>query len=525
MMEARASRLLELLGKKQLRLTDCMKRGLEKEGLRATPEGRISQADHPRALGCTLTHPWVTTDYSEALLELITPVCDSSAEALEWLEDLHRFVGMGLADDEVLWNNSMPCRLEGAGSVRIAEYGSSNLGRLKHVYRKGLEVRYGRIMQSIAGLHYNWSLTEDFWEVFAESQDSALQLRDFRSTEYFGLIRNFRRWSWLLMLLYGSSPAFDRSFLQGGADGFETLGQDTLFSPYATSLRMGDMGYKNDAQSGLFVCFNHLATYISTLYKATHTPHGPYEKLGIRNEEGYFQLNTNVLQIENEYYNNIRPKRVARPGEKPLQALHRDGVEYIEVRCLDINPFAPAGIDREQMAFMDLFLMHCLLTPSPLLNEVECRTVDVNFNRVVGQGRQPELRLERREGERTFDQSPQDWALEILDAMQPLAGQLDAESREVCYSEALAGVRERVSDFSRLPSQRVLDALSSGRSFVEWGLQGSQASAKQLASGNMLAERAERFAESVPVSWQAEAALRASDKTGFDEYLAAYMTA
>jgi glutamate--cysteine ligase len=501
-----------------------MQRGVEKEGLRVGPGGLISQTDHPAALGCTLTHPHITTDYAESLLELITPVCRSAEELLAWLEKTHHFVHQNMAADEVLWNASMPCRLQGEKSVRIAEYGSSNLGNLKHVYRKGLEVRYGRLMQSIAGVHYNWSMDDEFWRHYAELLHEPDDGKDFRSRHYFGLIRNFRRWSWLLMYLFGASPALDKSFLRQAVPGLSLAADDhTCIAKFATSLRMGDLGYKNDAQSGLFVCFNHLDTYVRTLHTAMHTKHPPYEKIGVKRDGEFIQLNTNILQIENEYYNSIRPKRVSEAVEKPLQALIRRGVQYVEVRCLDINPFAPLGIDAAQVHFLDVFLLTCLLAPSPLLNDTECQSVQQNFNLVVASGRSKRLSL-LDESSETGEVPLYDLASSILDHMQLVAEKLDLASGAGVYGQSILWARQQVNNPDQIRSAQLQNCLAdSGLSWVDWVCEQS-AAIRDNARRQALPDTEEvYFRQLGRQSWEEEAALRLADNLPFEEYLRQFL--
>ena len=126
-----------------------MKRGIEKESLRVTPEGRLSQTPHPLNLGSSLTHPSITTDYSESLLEFITPPDESIDATLEQLKKIHGFVYKNI-NNEILWVNSMPCVVGDNDSIPIAQYGKSNIGKIKTLYRVGLDHRYGRLMQTIA---------------------------------------------------------------------------------------------------------------------------------------------------------------------------------------------------------------------------------------------------------------------------------------------------------------------------------------------------------------------------------------
>lgn len=449
---------------------DGFLKGAEKEGLRVDRNGFIAQTPHPEALGSALTHPRITTDYSESLLELITPVCRSTEEMLSSLRDIHWFVQQHLGD-EVLWSASMPCELDGDPSIPIAEYGRSHIGQLKHVYRQGLAVRYGRMMQSIAGAHYNLSLPDSFWQKWQQVVENGQSLRDFKSDQYFWLIRNFRRQSWLLMLLFGASPALDASFVRTMKHQLAPLGDDSWYGRHSTSLRMGDLGYHNNAQSSLNICFNELKTYTETLDRAIHTDWPEYQNIGTRRGDQFIQINTSILQIENEYYSAVRPKRTTERGEKPIQALDARGVEYIEVRCLDLDPFSPLGLNAPQVDFLDLFLLSCLLKDSPRIGDAECERLDDNYKDVVNEGRNPELKLTR------CDQSQalRDAATGALDELQWLAEQLDRWQGGTVYREALEVQRQKLADPSLLPSARVLDAMAdTGRGHREWTLALSQ---------------------------------------------------
>lgn len=355
------NRRLTLLGEhSNLSLLEKCLHGIERECLRVTGEGRLAQTPHPEALGAALTNEQITTDYSESLLEFITPALANPADTLESLEKIHRFAYSKLGS-EYIWSPSMPCPLPAEADIPIAYYGTSNIGKLKYVYRQGLALRYGKTMQCIAGIHYNFSLPEAIWPVLKQDAKFEGDDRDFQSESYIGLIRNFRRYSWLLMYLFGASPALDASFLRGRSHQLEQFDADTLYLPYATSLRMSDLGYQSNAQADLTPCYNDLLTYTDSLRRAVATPYAPYVEIGTHKDGEWIQLNTNVLQIENEYYSTIRPKRVTYSGERPIQALVARGVQYVEVRCLDINPFLPVGIDLEQSRFIDAFILYLSL--------------------------------------------------------------------------------------------------------------------------------------------------------------------
>ena len=499
-------------------LSQCL-HGIERECLRVDARGQLAMTPHPAALGSALTHPQITTDYSEALLEFITGTDSDPQNTLAELGAIHRFTYAKLGE-EFLWSPSMPCPLPSEADIPIAEYGSSNIGRLKHVYRQGLALRYGKTMQCIAGIHYNFSLPEALWPVLRADDGDTRSAQDYRSTRYIGVIRNFRRYSWLLMYLFGASPALDASFLRGRPHQLEALDADTLYLPYATSLRMSDLGYQNNAQAGLTPCYDDLASYTESLFRAVSTPYAPYEAMGTKDAAGNWQqLNTNVLQIENEYYSNIRPKRVTATGERPLQALRARGIQYIEVRCLDINPFLPLGIDLDESRFLDAFLLFCALEDSPCLVQGECGASSDNFLKVVTEGRKPGLEL-RRGGEQVGLQA---WAQELLGEIGQVAALLDQSQGGDQHARALAAQQAKVADSSLTPSARVLDALKrSGESFSQFAQRQTQAHAEYFRSQPLDAAEQAAFETAAQRSHDEQAALEAQQESDFDQFVAAY---
>lgn len=435
-------------------LLAAINRGIEKESLRITPQGKLAQTPHPAALGSALTHPSITTDYSEALLEFITPVNTSISDSLRKLEDIHSYTYQHIGE-EILWSASMPCIVSGDAGIPVAHYGSSNVARMKTVYRYGLGNRYGRLMQAIAGIHYNFSMPQAFWDKAWQDAGSPGKQADYISERYLGLIRNFRRYSWLLIYLYGASPAVCSSFLKGrdshGLQPFDKEGK-SLHMPYGTALRMGGLGYNSDAQKQLNVCYNSLDNYVTTLSSAIVQPHADYKDIPAGQDGDYQQLNDSLLQIENEFYSPIRPKRVAKSGETPLCALVRGGIEYIEVRCVDISPFSPVGLDAEQMRFMDTFLLYCLLENSPPCEDEEQGTQGANLEAVVNKGRQPGLILNDNGNDVPMTQ----WAGDMLQAMRPIAELLDSTHGGSDYNASLQHQLAKVEDPEQTPSARVL---------------------------------------------------------------------
>jgi glutamate--cysteine ligase len=491
-------------------------RGIEKEGLRVNADSQISQVPHPQELGSALTHTHITTDYSEALLEFITPAKNDPKSVLDTLKELHSFTASKIGSERI-WPFSMPGIINDELDVPIAYFGESNTGQLKHIYRHGLWHRYGRKMQCIAGLHYNFSVPDSLWQFKADLNGKSVS-KNYISGEYFSLIRNFRRYSWLLLYLFGASPALDKSFIEEDGHGLDSLDDDTLYGPYATSLRMSGLGYQNNAQDGLFVCFNGLPSYTQTLKEAMSQSVAKYQDIGVEKDGVYMQLNTNLLQIENEYYSDIRPKRNSKNGEKPLTALNEHGVEYIEVRCLDLNPFTPYGIDEEQIHFMDLFLTYCIVHPSPLLSAEECSEVEQNHKKVVIDGRDPAFEL-MRHGEPVLLSK---WGTELIAQLKPLAEILDGKHQTKDYSSALASMEQRMLDSSLTPSAKILAAMKeNGQSFTHFANQQADKINQQYAS-DINPVRTEFWHNAAKDSLAKQREIEDSDLVRFNQYLADY---
>ncbi|MBN3813683.1 glutamate--cysteine ligase [Paraburkholderia sp. Ac-20347] len=497
-------------------------RGIEKESLRVTRNGHLATTPHAAALGSALTHPSLTTDYSEALIEIITPAEHDASITLDKLDELHRFVYAVLArDGEMLWNESMPGLLPASDEgIPIARYGNSNIGRLKYVYRMGLALRYGRTMQCIAGIHYNYSLNEDVWRALHTHDQSTASQTDYQSERYLALIRNFRRTSWLLMYLFGASPALDARFLRGRAHTLDSFDADTLYLPYATSLRMSDLGYSNTTgQSALHADYDTLPGYLEALAQAVSQPYPPYEAIGTHRDGEWVQINTNVLQIENEFYSTIRPKRVTYPGERPLHALAARGVQYVEVRCMDIDPFEPTGISLEAARFLDAYLLACALDESAQLPEADYAEANENFGIVTKEGRKPGLELAR-------DGQPvamQDWAAELFAKIEQAATLLDAAKGGDEHARSLAAQRAKFADASLTPSARVLQTMrEQQQSFLQFSLTQSERHAAHFLSRPLDAQATAQFEALARESLDQQAKLEREEIGSFDAFVAAY---
>ena len=497
-----------------------LRRGIEKEGLRVRPDGTLASTPHPAGLGSALTHPRITTDFSEAQLELITGVHADIDACLAELAELHQVVYRSL-DDELVWGASMPCKLPADDRIPIARYGSSNLGRMKLVYRKGLSHRYGPRMQVVSGIHYNFSIPAEAWSPLRELEAGSCSLEMYPDQRYMGLIRNFRRHAWLLLLLLGTSPVACASFIGNRAHALEAWETGTLFGPGATSLRMGRLGYQSQAQSDLAVSFNDLAGYAAALDRAMRVPYPPYEAIGLEEGGEFRQLSTALLQIENEFYGTIRPKRTIARGERPLHALGDRGIEYVEVRCLDVDPFKPVGIDADAIRLLDVFLLHCLLSDSPRDSPAEIRAAAGNQRSVAEAGRDPGTRLDRA-GEHV---APAEWGCTPLRQCEPIAAALDRAFGGTDYARVLQASDSALRNPDTLPSAGVLRAVEQdhGRSFPDFVLAQSRRHRDALSNPPLGAAASERYATLAAESLAEERRMEAADDVPFDTYRRRYL--
>ncbi|MEP2652136.1 MAG: glutamate--cysteine ligase [Paraglaciecola sp.] len=517
-----SERLTTLRNPSIMKTLTGIKHGVERETLRINPNGGLAQTPHQESLGAALTHEYITTDFSESLLEFITPPESSIDKTIGQLKDVHKFVMTNIGDER-LWPMSMPCFIENQDAIPIANYGTSNVGKMKSLYRVGLKNRYGSMMQAISGVHFNFSLPNDFWEKWLDA-DTFLEVdKDSISSAYFGLIRNYRRFCWVIPYLYGASPALCSSFIKGKETGlpFKKLGKGTYYLPYATSLRMSDLGYTNSAQSGLNICYNKVDSYIASLRAAINQPSEGYEKFASKKDGEYQQLNSNVLQIENELYSPIRPKQPTRSLEKPTDALDERGVSYIEVRALDVNPFSAIGIERNQFYFLDVFLLYCLIKPSSFMNTDEYHETEVNLNAVVERGRDPKLILTNA----TESVEMMSWALQLFFEMKEVAIILDQANGTQDYSQALDFEKQKILDPSLTPSARILKHLvNENIDNGNLGLSLAESFKNELIGTDYKFMNAEDLAAHALLSLEKQRVIEQQEDISFDDFLASYFS-
>ncbi len=498
-------------------------KGIEKEGLRADSKtGELAQTDHDPKFGSKLMHKWITTDFAESLLEFITPVSRQNSEVLKTLSNVQNYV-LKQDDTEVIWPSSMPSILPDDSKIKLAYYGESNSGRLKTLYRSGLGLRYGRSMQSIAGLHYNFSMHDDFWRNWHELKGGQEPLQLFINREYLNLCRNFRKYSNILLYLFGNSVAVHESFLANKKHHLELLHDDPEFGKTygtleGTCLRMGGLGYTGASQDDIRICYNGLDSYCDSLESALQRNYAPFDKIGLRDANGNLQqISTNILQIENEFYSIIRPKRVAPTGKSALASLRSKGIEYIEVRLLDINPFAKNGITIEQTNFLDAFLMTCLLVPAEKCTKDIYDEIISNNQIIIKHGRKEGVRVKDNGVEVVYSE----YLEKFFSLMFEVIGSFSDSDRKNELLSAISSQRQLI-DSKNILSQQVFD-LVSREGHIRTMLDLAKKHRKELSDQDIDNVFQDELEKEKLASVQRQVEFEKFDDVGFEDYVAAYV--
>ena len=433
--------------------------GLEREAQRVTQSGDLAMTPHPAVFGSKAENPHITTDFAESQIEMITSPCTSPEEAYRELRAYHEMVEGGIGD-EFLWPISMPPRLPEENDIPIARFSETASGTNANIYRNGLALRYGKKMQMISGIHFNYSFDEDLIDILHTRFGDGQTRRDFMDDLYFSVARNFLRYRWLLIYLFGASPHCDPTYYSVVKKEIKMVQKccptryDLFFrnvSQHATSLRVSRFGYDNPNRKNQKIHYNSMSEYARKLHELMSTRSPQYAKLGMYRNGSQVQLSENVLQKESEYYSSIRLKQTVSSGECQLNALLSRGVKYLEVRILDCNPYDKMGISVEQMHFMHVFLLYCLFTKSPRITEAEHRRLNENHQLVALMGRDEPLILSRAKE----DISLEAWGGEIMDGLHEIAGLMDSDtgSESESYRMVVERQREKLTDRSLLPSE------------------------------------------------------------------------
>ena len=414
-----------------------IERGIEKESLRVNKEGFISSQSHPKGLGSSFTNPSITTDFAEALIEIVTPVYTDINQLYKKLESLHVFINKNLENNETLWPYSMPPKIKSESEINIATYGDTNMGKLKHIYRKGLAIRYGKTMQCVSGIHYNFSLSDESLKKFL-----GISNQEDKSKAYLGLIRNFKRLFWFVLLEFGNSAVVDKTFVSRRYNDLVELNTSDLFQKDATSLRMSDIGYQSQAQKNLDFQYNDLASFLDELKKGIIMPHSEFQKLGLQDKNGkYQQISDGILQIENELYDCIRPKRAGKSGQRPYQLLKDQGIQYVEVRGIDLNPSSLLGITEDQIRVLDLLLIYCIVNDSPEMTDEEKLIIEKTDITTIKYGREGSSKINYRNSEIPISQARD----HLVENLLLLANEMDDQE----YANAINSLKVKKNVFNQ----------------------------------------------------------------------------
>mgnify|MGYP001165407952 FL=1 len=423
--------------------------GIEKESLRIS-DLKLSKIPHDELLGSALFNRYITTDFSDAQIEFITPPFNQNENVSSFLDNLHHYTSKKI-NEEILWPLSMPPTRVLESEIPIAKYGKSNYGLLKEIYRRGLSNRYGKLMQTISGVHFNYSLPEEIWDAdifFSREKKSNKLINQI----YMGTIRNLHRYNWLLIYLLGCSPTVSRYFINNSY-AFQNINKEDFFLPFATSFRMSDLGYQNDNQSKLSVSYNSIEDHLSDLRYATKKPNELFMQIPHKTEGLYNQLNANHLQIEDEYYAIARPKSAEGTNKRQLNKIQINGINYIELRSIDLNPFHPNGIDQDTLNFLEIFILYCTIEESRRISTDDLKVCKANDLKVAIEGRKPGLKINNKGKDILLSA----WALEIIEEMESLIGNFKNQANR--FNNSIAKMKKRVIDSNKTPSSKLLELI------------------------------------------------------------------
>ncbi len=449
--------------------------GIEREAQRITPKGDLALTPHPVVFGDKEDNKRITTDFSESQIEMITPTFDSVEEVYNSLKEIYAEVEKGISN-ELLWPLSMPPKLPNEELIPIAIFRQTKEGCEKTVYRNGLAYRYGKKMQMISGIHYNFSFNERMIQAIFERFGSKKNYIYFKNEIYLAIIRNFLRYRWLLIYLFGASPNFDATFssvIEQQLKIVEKCCPESTallynFNQNATSLRVSRFGYSDINGGRINIYFNSLDEYITKLKKMLNTKSKKYSKADEHMSDKAVQLNTNILQKESEFYSSIRLKQNPAPGETQLSALEHKGVKYLEVRLLDINPYEKLGITLQQMHFLQVFMLYCLFERSPKIAQYEFERINSNHHMTALFGRMENLMLY---GDDHKILPLQEFGRSIFRKLQVIADLMDKAGQDGKYSKSVADEYFKLEDLSLLPSERMQREMwETNNDFITYGL-------------------------------------------------------
>ena len=385
--------------------------GVEKENVRVDNQGLISQTLHPSIFGDKLNHSYITTDFSESQVEMITPPLPSIEQTLGFLETIHDIVSMELKD-ECLWPQSMPPVLPNENQIPIARY--TTKGSKEEEYRIKLADKYGRKKQVISGIHFNISLNDTLLALLYQATSKEISYETFQDEVYLKITRQLMRLRWIFVLIFGSSPIVDPSYelkCNGNLDNFNSKTR-------ALSLRNSCFGYRNIVD--LYPDYSSTENYLQSV-----------EQMVINGE----------LSSSKELYTSVRPKFVT----------NNKTISYVEARFIDINPLSKTGVTAEMLDFIHwLTIYGLLLEENDNFTLVDQANANENFSNISLHGTGEHIRLISASGTVV---NAWDEAGEVINSMIDLYSTLEID--HAGYLKSLKYAREMI----RHPEKRIVQQL------------------------------------------------------------------
>ncbi len=335
--------------------------GLEKENNRVDENGKLALTPHQKSFGIKMENPYIKTDFSESQIEMITPSFETIDETYQFLETIHDIVTLELKD-EYLWPSSNPPALPNDEEIPIALMNDPE----EDHYRGQLAEKYGRKRQLISGIHYNFSFNEEFLKRIYNALHVNKSFKDFKDNTYLRVARNVLKYRWLLIYLTGASPVFDKTYIEKCVQSSEHLDEESYFFPNMCSLRNSVCGYRNEKI--FYTSYDSVEEYVRDLQSLVKSK----ELLSVR-----------------EYYSPVRIK--PEKGKDLVQALLQNGIAYLELRMIDLNPLYKIGVSKESLKFVHLFLLFMMLIEDGPFGEKEQKVAALNHDSLIMNGLQGRL--------------------------------------------------------------------------------------------------------------------------------------
>lgn len=394
--------------------------GVEREGLRVDFEGKLSQKPHPIAFGHKMCNPYITTDFSESQLELITPTFSTTKETYNFLNALYDIVAMEIKD-EYLWPQSMPAIIPDDKDIPIAEFCECEEGKTAREYREELFLKYGGKRQLISGIHYNFSFNENIIKKLYENSSKSKNYKTFKDDIYLKVTRNYLRYRWLLIYLLGCTGVVHESYQEDCVKQLKEISEDSFSNEGALSYRNSECGYKNKID--LFPNYNSVKDYVDSINKF---------------------IDEDFIDNHKELYAPIRLK--AKDPKYLLNSLMNDGIYYLEYRSIDINPFEKGGISLNDLHFMNIFNLFLLIEDES--NYENWQQEALNNQNIIATHGQNDVELIK---DGKFIPKVQ-WGLEILNKIKVINDEL-----QLGYEEIIEDIRKRVEDYKETYTYKIIE--------------------------------------------------------------------